>query len=149
MCILQQRLKHIKSKLKEWNKKKFGDIIKARMNTEKKLQEIIQINITEGFNKERKKLTDSLQDEWEERFLQGEIFWRQKSRIQLIKEGERNPKFFHKSTMSHRAHNRITKLKDSQGIKLGSHKDMESTLVEHFSNIAKEPLEDDPSSLIC
>jgi len=40
MYMLQQRLKHIKSKLKDWNKKEFGDIIKARMSTEQKLQEI-------------------------------------------------------------------------------------------------------------
>jgi len=44
--------------------------------------------------------------------------------------------------MAHRPHNRITKLKDSQGIELVAHKDLESILVQHFSNIAKEPLED-------
>ena len=44
--------------------------------------------------------------------------------------------------MAHRAHNRITKLKDSQGIELVAHKDMELTLGQHFSDIAKEPMED-------
>lgn len=44
--------------------------------------------------------------------------------------------------MDHRAHNRITKIKDPQGIELVSHNDMESVLVQHFLNIAKEPLED-------
>eukprot|EP00253_Pinus_taeda_P002691 PITA_02691 len=125
-----------------WNKKEFGDILKARIETEQKLQEINQINITEDFNEERKILTNSLQEEWEDRCLQEEIFWRHKSRIQWIKEGERNTNFFHKSTMAHRAHNRITKIKDSEGIELVSHKDMESSLVQHFFNIAKEPMAD-------
>lgn len=66
MYMLQQRLKYIKSKLKAWNKKEFGDILKARIETEKKLQEINQINITEGFNEEKQKLTNSLQEEWED-----------------------------------------------------------------------------------
>jgi len=44
--------------------------------------------------------------------------------------------------MAHRAHNKITKIKDSQGIELVSHKDMESSLVQHFFNIAKDPMED-------
>ena len=44
--------------------------------------------------------------------------------------------------MAHRAHNRITKIRDSQGIELVSHTDMESVMLEHFCNIAKEPLED-------
>jgi len=44
--------------------------------------------------------------------------------------------------MAHRAHNRITKIKYSHGIKLVSHNDMESVLVQHLYNIAKEPLEE-------
>ena len=51
-------------------------------------------------------------------------------------------KFFHKSTMDYREHNRITKLKDSQGIELASHREMESILVQHFLSIAEEPLLD-------
>lgn len=53
MYMLQQRLKYIKSKLKDWNKKEFGDIIKTRMSTEHKLKEVNMINITEDFNEER------------------------------------------------------------------------------------------------
>jgi len=44
--------------------------------------------------------------------------------------------------MAHRVHNRITKIKDSQGIELVSHSYMESFLLQHFYNIANEPLED-------
>lgn len=46
--------------------------------------------------------------------------------MQWIKEGEISTKFLHKTTIAHRAHNRITKIKDSQGIELVSHSDMES-----------------------
>eukprot|EP00253_Pinus_taeda_P026444 PITA_26444 len=38
--MLQQRLKHIKPELKAWNKEEFGDILKAKIETEQKLQEI-------------------------------------------------------------------------------------------------------------
>ena len=44
--------------------------------------------------------------------------------------------------MDHRAHNRITKLRDSQGRELVSHKDMEVVLVQHFLSISEEPLDD-------
>eukprot|EP00253_Pinus_taeda_P025366 PITA_25366 len=142
MYMLQQKLKHIKACLKVWNKNEFANIFKAKRETELKLQEMNQIIITNGFTEERQKLTNSLQEDWENRCLQEEIFWRQKSRIQWIKEGERNTKFFHKTTIDNRAHNRIIKIKDSQGIELVSHSDMESVLVQHFCNTAKEPLED-------
>jgi len=44
--------------------------------------------------------------------------------------------------MDHRAHNKITKLKDSQGREIVSHKDMESVVVQNFLSIAEEPMED-------
>ena len=62
--------------------------------------------------------------------------------MQWIREGERNTKFFYKSTLDHRSHHRISKLKDSQGKELVSHKEMEYVLVQHFLSIAKEPLLD-------
>jgi len=40
MFMLQQRFKHIKSKLKDWNKKEFGNIFKAKREVEQKLQGI-------------------------------------------------------------------------------------------------------------
>jgi hypothetical protein len=53
--------------------------------------------------------------EWENLCKQEEIFWRQKSRVQWLKEGERNTRFFHRSTMANRAHNRISSIKDEEG----------------------------------
>jgi len=43
---------------------------------ERKLQEINEILITEGFIEERKMQVDSLQQEWDNRCQQEEIFWR-------------------------------------------------------------------------
>ena len=62
--------------------------------------------------------------------------------MQWLKEGDRNTKFFHKSTMDHRAHNRISKLRDTHGKDLITHKEMECALVQHFQSIAEEPLVD-------
>jgi len=44
--------------------------------------------------------------------------------------------------LDHRSHKKISKLKDSQGKELVSHKEMEYVLVQHFLSIAKEPLVD-------
>ena len=77
--------------------------------------------------------------EWEARCQQEETLWRQKSCIRWLKEGEQNTKFFHRITMARRAHNKILKIKDQDGIEHESHQEIESTMVRHFHGIAQEP----------
>lgn len=74
----------------------------------------------------------------EERKKQEEILWRQKSRIQWLKEGERNMKLFHKAMQQHRQHNRIFSLKYNQGNRLTQKEEMESLLIQHFKGILTE-----------
>jgi len=73
-----------------------------KIEVDKKIQKINEFMITYGFTEERNTQADVIQKEWDDRCRQEEIFWRQKMRVQWIKEGERNTKFFHKSTLSHR-----------------------------------------------
>ena len=61
MFLLHKRLKHIKIRLKEWNKNEFGNIFEAKRVVEWKLQEINQILITDGFSKERKEQAENHQ----------------------------------------------------------------------------------------
>eukprot|EP00253_Pinus_taeda_P007097 PITA_07097 len=142
MFLLHSRLKHIKGRLKEWNKKEFGNIFKAKKDVVKKVKEINQILITKGYTEERKEMAESLQLEWDNRCLQEEILWRQKSKVQWIKEGERNTKFFHRSTIAHRNNNRIVKLTDQHGIKRNTHEEMEKVLLQHFQKNDEENSED-------
>jgi len=80
--------------------------------------------------------------EWDERCQQEEMLWRPKSQIIWLKEGERNTKFFHRTIMARRAHNKILKIRDPNGIKRESHKDIKTNMVNHFLRVAQEPNQD-------
>ena len=54
-----------------------------------------------------KELSDALKAE--------EIFWKQKSRVFWLREGDKNTKFFHYLTKQRRARNKITQLLDENG----------------------------------
>jgi len=113
--LLQKSLKHIKFILKEWNQKDFGNILEEKQSVEIKILELNKALINDGFDKAKSEQADKCHLVWKNLCKQEEIFWRQKSRIQWLKEGERNTRFFHKSTMANRAHNRISMIKDEGG----------------------------------
>eukprot|EP00253_Pinus_taeda_P024397 PITA_24397 len=86
MFLLHKRLKHIRLKLKEWNKKYFGNIFVDKESAEIKLQELNQALIIDGFDKVKSEQVDKHNQEWEILCKQEEIFWRQKSRVQWLKK---------------------------------------------------------------
>eukprot|EP00253_Pinus_taeda_P018385 PITA_18385 len=71
--------------------------------------------------------------------IKEETLWRQKSRIQWLKEGEHNTKFFHRSALDYRGVNKILSLKNDQGERIENHQGITTLLTEHFNNIAQEP----------
>lgn len=88
----------------------FGRInikIKSVMEEVKKLDEKARaggLNATEEDNR------NYLRGEVERLLISEEIRWRQKSRAQWLKEGDRNTKFFHKMESIHKNANQISNL---------------------------------------
>eukprot|EP00253_Pinus_taeda_P023924 PITA_23924 len=111
MFLLHKRLKHIKIKLKEWNKKDFGNIFVNKKSVEIKLRKLNQAMITDGFDKNKSEQAEKLNLDWENLCKQEEIFWRQKSRIQWLKE---------------------------DGELQTSHKNIEGVMVQYFRGITNE-----------
>jgi hypothetical protein len=69
---------------------------------------------------------------------QEEILWRQKSRVQWLKEGERNTKFFHRAMTHRRYINRITQLEDDQGIPIRDHDQIAEELNSFYKDLLTE-----------
>lgn len=81
MFLLQKRLKHIKLRRKEWNKKEHGNIFLAKKAIEGKMHELNQALIIDGFDETGNVQVTKCHQEWEDLCKQEEIFWRQKSRV--------------------------------------------------------------------
>ena len=63
-----------------------------------------------------------------------EIYWKQRSRLVWLKEGDKNTRFFHLSTMKHRAKTRIYKLM-KDGRKISEEKDILKEPVSFFTSL--------------
>lgn len=142
MFKLQSKLKHIKHKIKEWNAAEFGNIFQEKHNIEDRLSQIHK-EWASGINREDSNEQERiLMQKWQLRCHQEEILWKQKSRIQWLKEGEKNTKFFHRSTMDYRGANKILKLTNASGEVIQNHNDISTLLTSHFKKIAQESQED-------
>jgi len=139
MYKFQQKLRHLKQVLKAWNKNHFGNITESRQKLEQEMSILQQTIITAGRTEELADKEQSLWTALEARRSQEEILWRQKSRIKWLKEGEKNTKFFHRTTIQRRMHNNIAFINNSRGEKLERHEDMEKELRDHFQDMLKEP----------
>eukprot|EP00253_Pinus_taeda_P013020 PITA_13020 len=138
MYQFQQKLRHLKQAIKAWNKSKFGNILDAKKSLEQSMCDLQQTIITEGRTEELSNKEHSLWMELETRRLQEEILWKQKSRIRWLKEGEKNTKFFHRSTIQRRMHNNIAFINNNQGDRIEKHEDIEKAFRDHFQEALKE-----------
>jgi exonuclease III len=142
MYKFQQRLKNFKSQLKCWNKTVFGNILQRMQEIEKRL-EILQNTFIMGNRMTTlMKEEEELKAELEERKEQEEILWRQKSRVQWLKEGEKNTKFFHRSMVHRRYINKITQLEDAQGNPIREHNRIAEELTNYYKDLLTETNDD-------
>ena len=89
MYRFQQRLKNLKQHLKTWNKSTFGNIFQAQENLKQQMQTLQQQIRSQGLTEDLKTHEMLLNNQLAERREQEEVLWRQKSRIQWLKEGEK------------------------------------------------------------
>lgn len=74
-----------------------------------------------------------------ERAKQEETLWRQKSRIKWLKDGERNTKKFHRTTIQRRMNNNISHIQNEQGERIENQTGIQSEFLDYFKQAHQEP----------
>lgn len=64
-------------------------------------------------------------------------YWKQRSKVTWLKDGDRNTKFFHRKASNRRAKNRLRGLYDNHGVWQSSDKGIEKVVLGYFSNMFK------------
>ena len=105
--ILASKLKALKEDIKKWNKECFGDVRIKKLDLMHELQRIEEKENQGLLTEEEKSYRLSTQAELEKTLLLDEVLWRQKSRVQWLKEGDKNTKFFQRTANAHRRNNYI------------------------------------------
>ncbi|KAI9093716.1 hypothetical protein K1719_027165 [Acacia pycnantha] len=104
--------------VKIWNSETFGAIGKRKRRLLSRIRGI-QSKLEDHHNSSTDLLADlesSLRDEFENVCFQEELLWLQKSSSEWICLGDRNTHYYHMKTLLRRRKNRITQLKNSDGL---------------------------------
>ncbi|KAF7154187.1 hypothetical protein RHSIM_Rhsim01G0110800 [Rhododendron simsii] len=138
MFRLCKKLRGCKDKLKEWHKKNFEDL-RLQIAVLKDHLEDIQKKSEVGFSPERyieeKVVITKLADLWQKESM----FWHQRSRVNWLRMGDRNTRFFHLTTIQRRQRNQIAKLKAENGEWQTDPALIANTIQSHFSKLYANP----------
>ncbi|XP_048637537.1 uncharacterized protein LOC125609952 [Brassica napus] len=108
-ATIMEHISSCRKALSEWRKQHNINSAKLVEELKEKVEGLYADDnaTTEEIAAALKELSDALKAE--------EMFWKQKSRVFWLREGDKNTKFFHALTKQRRARNKITQLRDVDG----------------------------------
>ncbi|VFQ80611.1 unnamed protein product [Cuscuta campestris] len=144
---LGRKLKDLKAILTKWSKDDFGNIfhqLKEAESRASRAQDHFEANPNPEslveFNKSNAELLLLSKRETD--------FWRQKSCIRWLKEGDASAKFFHNVVKNRRQKLRISSLKDDHGRTIEEASNIALHAIDYYTNIySDEPVSIDPQLL--
>ncbi|CAN1148757.1 Transposon TX1 uncharacterized 149 kDa protein [Linum perenne] len=128
LCV---SLQDFKEHCVTWNREIFGHIFKRKRYLENRLRQLESKNQTGGSERWMRE-EERVRLELEKTLWQEHMLWLQKSRLQWNKDGDRNTKFFHLSTIRRRKANKIQSLKLEDGSWTFDDAQMQEVAGDHF-----------------
>lgn len=132
-CRIRKKLQAMKKRLRVWNKEEFGDINTKLQNLE---QELHNLDIA----MEGRQLTDAEKGARNELWAvsrMAESMWKQKSRVNWVKLGDRNTRFF-QIVANNRFRRNIMGAVKVEGRMVEDPRDIKAEAVKYFESIFQE-----------
>jgi hypothetical protein len=126
-------LKNVLKSLKMWSREKFGSV---RREIEEKRKVMADLQAADV---DRNAIREAIR-EMNELLYREEMLWLQRVRVDWLREGDRNTKFFHQKATWRARKNRIRKLKESSGVWIEDQARMKEMVNEYFQELyTKDP----------
>lgn len=106
--VWEKKVQAMASGLGNWNKHHFGSVQQQLRKAEDRLQVLRNLEPTPPVLEEIRAVTNHIN----EQLVREEIMWRQRSRVEWLKNGDRNTSFFHHKASCRRRRNEVEGLVD-------------------------------------
>ncbi|XP_057828258.1 uncharacterized protein LOC131039491 [Cryptomeria japonica] len=133
---IAKKLRFVKEMVKKWNKEIFVDIFLQKSTLQVELNLIWDKILKEGYVGDNFAKESDVLTKCHSIIAREEIFWRQRSRSLWLNDGDRNTRFFHVTTLKHRATNRIDHLVRN-GRRIEKEEEISEAIVEFFGELLK------------
>ncbi|XP_059064706.1 uncharacterized protein LOC131856797 [Cryptomeria japonica] len=137
MFRVAKTLRHVKEKVKKWNREVFGDIFIQKFALQEEMSLIQDKVQNEGYVNNNFANESEVLSKYHKIIAQEETFWRQRSKSLCLKDGDKNIRFFHISTLKHGAANRIGHLVKN-GRRIDNEDEISGVVVEFFADFLKK-----------
>ncbi|XP_074298496.1 uncharacterized protein LOC141629381 [Silene latifolia] len=117
--------------LSKWRGANIGNLVKEIKIQRKKLLQINAKERTESNVKERREIKKKI----DRLIQQEEQFWRQRSRVLWLKDGDRNTAYFHRKARQRKQKNYIKNITDDQGRKFETQEGIKRVAVDYFAKL--------------
>lgn len=147
---LCKKLKKCRQLLKQWNKDHFGYIWEKTRRLQCQINEL-QLELHEANYPERLIVEERiLLQRHEQAIIQEEMHWCQKTRVDYLRHGDQNTKFFHTMTISSRKRNEINRIFDKNQKCCKSRETIGETFVDYCRDLftTSNPKQDE-NLLLC
>ncbi|CAN0847200.1 hypothetical protein LINGRAHAP2_LOCUS4846 [Linum grandiflorum] len=136
---LAQCLKNCENKLTNWSNARFGDIPKRIAEIRRSIRDMKAHDKNNTWRTRKRKLKLELKD----LLYKNEQRWKQRSRLDWLKDGDRNTKIFHARASERKRKNTIRKLKDEQGQVFVGQEEVTICLARYFLNLYTSQIQQD------
>ncbi|KAL2892194.1 LINE-1 reverse transcriptase-like protein [Bienertia sinuspersici] len=126
-----------------WSKSKFGNFAKEMRDCRNEMNRLIEESQTNEVI-EKMRALDNRMEELESR---EEQYWKQRSRQDWLKGGDKNSSFFHTKTKQRRDRNNITSVWDRAGNEYSDEDQMAETFASYFEELFTSGKQADPSTV--
>ncbi|KAK8985026.1 hypothetical protein V6N11_082645 [Hibiscus sabdariffa] len=134
--VIVKKLKTIRLRMSKWSRLKFANNKRSIEDIKKRIRLLQSSPLSSSSKEEILALKHESHKLWESE----ERHWHQRARINWLKYGDKNTKFFHATTIQKQRQNAILKIKNDLGLWIEEEQAVYSHIENHFKKIySKDP----------